>query len=400
MQVINFIKTVVAEVAERPIADRLRHVIQKLAAMSIRANYDPVGPEGSPSRVLLHSTRYNARNYQVAAECNGIIIDYSTWEVVYRPPELPNSQFAVAKVAENFVDYNVYALNDGTVVGLYYYHGKWRISTARGIDMGDVPLFGNNNVAQVTYQQAIEIAMSTAKMPAPKNLEAYARGEVDSPQPRALRWDELDVDASYTVGFTHPAMHFSKFTGMWMIRAVETRVDGSQLDTRQYEVPEQQQVVYPTFSALQQACAADAGWGFMMRSRNPEKTGVNSTIIMESRRMTLVRQLVYDRHLGEEAETLGVTREHLAFTQCLLDANRDGYIQLYPERAALQASALASIAQCADEVVAGPAVPYSTAAWFKARCAKMTRAQVLDFMLIREHTSVWLRHLEKAGLLP
>jgi hypothetical protein len=417
MPVIDFIKNTVAPLQDRPVSERLHHVIQKLATLGIKAHYDPAPVEqngrASPTRVLLYSSRYNARNYQLASECNGLILDYTTWEVVYRPPELPNSQFTVTRVAENFHEYDVFALNDGTVVGLYYYLGSWRICTARGLDMAATPLMGPNP-DKVTYQQAVEQAMAAAKFPHPADHEAAAAGEIEAPCPRALQWDELDVDASYTVGFTHPAAHFSKFTGMWIIRAVVTTSNVA-IDTHQYEIPEQQRIAagegtnFPTLRSIQQACADTnyPGWGFMLRSRSPDVTGADSTVLLESRRMALVRQLVYDRHMDQDAAAFGVTREQLAFTRCLID-QRVGYIRLYPERAELQARAVESLNRVADQVIGdeNKRKQKNTAAWLRAHIARtrdpsrMTRAQVLDFMLTREHISVLLRHLQQAALLP
>ena len=417
----SFIDTIHAAVADYnkqhlapTTAERLRHVIQTLNGVGIKANYDPVPatvngrPAEGPTRVLFYSTRYNVRN----PECNGIILDFTTWQVVYRPPEIPNAQFTVARVADNFAEYDIFDLNDGTVVGLYHYQDKWRIATARGLDMGAVRWCG------ISYQTALESAMAQAKYPAPSR-----QGESPDLESRPLLWSELDIDVSYTVGFTHPKMHFSQHGGMWLIRArvTNTEIDisddqtalacqpGPLLDLAQFEMPVQRQVAAGTFASfrdLQQLCNDPKAtcWGFMMRSRDACLTGADSTVLIESRRMNLVRTMVYDRHMQEDADALGVTRKQLAFVQCLLDQNlRESYLQLYPQNAELQTRAVQELEEVADQVLVQPKKS-KAAAWFRSHLQRerplegLARQQVLDFMLTRAHISILLRHLQP--LLP
>lgn len=406
MPVIDIIQNALASLtgAETSLADRLHHVIKTLSPLGIKANYDPVAPGDVPSRVLFYSSRYNARNFATAAECNGIIFDYRTWQVLYRPPELPNAQFSATRVAENFADYDVFELYDGTVVGFYHYRGEWHIATARGLSMAGLTWRG------VTYRDAIEAAMQVAKFP-------DAAG-----QARALTWSELDPDVSYTLGFTHPGMHYSKHLGIWLIRA-RTR-DGEAVPLAQFEMPVQLDVTgrFATFNDLQTVCKNRdvSNWGYILRSRVPERTGADSTVIIESRHMNLVRTLVYDRNIMQNALLHGVTEQQFTFANSLLSQNmRENYLWLYPEHAARQAAAMQAIDLLASDVM--QPTKKEAAGWYRAHlqrlmptacgrgqactrmCANMhayTRTQVMDYIFNRSNINVLIKFLQREAQLP
>ena len=282
----------------------LMHVISQLSKRGIKCNYDPLTSD--THRVLLYSSRYNSKNYELASECNGIIFDYDTWEILCFPPELPNDNFDDKEVGKNFDQYDLFWAEDGTVVNLYCYNGSWRISTARGIDQNNV------NWRLVSYLDAVTAA--------------------------GLDFTLLDTSKCYTFGFTHPQMHFTKKTHLWYISSWSPETGRIWVEP---DLPfaVQRPATSSSWTDLLEMLnteysAENPVWGVIMRSRDPTKTGPNSTLLLESSTMRHVRMLDYDRSLGQEAKELDIPLDEYRFTVSLLDEHKyPAYLDIYPDNA-------------------------------------------------------------------
>jgi hypothetical protein len=101
-------------------------------------------------------------------------------------------------------------MNDGTIVSLYYYDNKWRISTTRGYDMG-----ASKWLSTKTYDEIVAIV-----------LQKYD-----------ISFDELDQSKYYTIGFHHPEYHpFMNEITAWSVSS-RNKID---------KLPQQPQVTFPS----------------------------------------------------------------------------------------------------------------------------------------------------------
>lgn len=293
---------------------RLTFVISQLNKKGIKCHYDP--PTSDESRVLLYSNRFNADNYELARECNGLIMDYSdkkSWPVVCRPPDLANARWDPIAVEKNMDEYDVYCARDGTVINLYYYNGKWCISTARGLDMGPLDWCGIN------YQKCWD-----------SMCKKYA-----------LDVKQFDVSTTYTFGFSHPKIHiYNGVEEMWFISAKKTdgaRVWRSPFDVKDSKenLPNQELAPKMTYEKMMVALESNDNYGFILRSNDVKKTGFNSTLYLESALMKKIRTHLYDRGLVDTAPEKYDRMKHLVLYSWLAgDARSKEFVTMFPRFAA------------------------------------------------------------------
>lgn len=81
----------------------------------------------------------------LSAEANGIITEYNEntkeWKILMVPTFNFNSSYLKMNDIQYFYNqnlYTVYKVYDGTIINLYYYNEKWRISTNKGYDVSDL----------------------------------------------------------------------------------------------------------------------------------------------------------------------------------------------------------------------------------------------------------------------
>ena len=149
----------------------------------IRCNYDPINNENN--RMILYSNR----DSKLAKQCNGLIIDYKTNDILCYPPIYPTTRYQKETLEKELKTATIYKAKNGTVINLYYYNNKWCISSLRGIELNDVKW-----CSRITYMEALTDCL-----------------------PDTWDWDNLDVSKTYTIGFTHPRFHFMESCEIWFI---------------------------------------------------------------------------------------------------------------------------------------------------------------------------------------
>lgn len=139
-------------------------------------------------RIILYVDRYNhVQHCNInPGVFNGLIfgLEENTWKVCCVPQNKFNySNFSISQEINTNIRnnlYNIYELNDGTTINLYWWNEKWVISTTRGIEMNDVK-----------WQHISYHAILT------ELLTHYPE----------FTWDKLDKNKTYTIGFNHPNFH-------------------------------------------------------------------------------------------------------------------------------------------------------------------------------------------------
>ncbi len=91
-----------------------------------------------PNLILIHGTSKSDATEELVAECNGIILDATTLEIVAHGMNCLQDGEALMTTSDTSVDsstsYSVEQSEDGTVLRLFCYQGEWIVATNRRID--------------------------------------------------------------------------------------------------------------------------------------------------------------------------------------------------------------------------------------------------------------------------
>lgn len=247
-------------------------------------------------RVLLTANRsVQTFKSKLHRQCNGVVLEYPTWNILAMPPPLINSKFRIADVAKHISEYTIYKINDGTTVTLYYYKDEWCMASTNGFDISNYKWIGDKSYRELFDEVAL----------------LYPDFNLDT----------LDRNYCYVIGFRHQVMHplLSEVNRMWYIMSYDLNLI-NKADIINYRVlniglPEQS--VFTTNKirkndivkilcannkhALQrykQSCGGNTpniNYGYILRSDSlPNHLECNSDIIMESSLLNKLKQMIYN----------------------------------------------------------------------------------------------------------
>lgn len=280
----------------------------------------------------LHTAK-NALNNHYIQECNGLVLEQKTWRPLVVPPR--TLRFNIDTDASNrFLHqglYHIYKAQDGTCFNLYYFKGKWVISTARGHTMNDVKWNGDK-----TYQEIITECLERI----------------------GLTWDtftsQLNQSNCYSFGFRHPLMQ--KFREgnsvdiyrLWFIQSVCLDENDPKYlwssdvspiviipaqDTYPSTVGNLRELYKLASSALQDYLdKKEICYGYILRSVNSEQTSEHSDLFIESSLMRTIRKTWYENNLIDQCHKAGWDKQLAITLHAYLDSqNYEIFCQLFPE---------------------------------------------------------------------
>ena len=102
--------------------------------------------------------------------------------VICNPIIKLENRFDKNYIIDNYNDYNIHYLSDGTIINLYYFEGKWRLGTKTCFDLTDMVYLNGK-----TWKQFFD--------------ESIAEYRND------FSYERLDKKKSYTIGFQHTEIH-------------------------------------------------------------------------------------------------------------------------------------------------------------------------------------------------
>ena len=285
--------------------------------------------------------------------------------------------------------YDIIQVSDGTVVNLYCWDHPtkgpiWCLSSSNGYDVSHLKWMGAKTYAEIVYELLMKHPAFVAETGMTLERDYLCEGDM------RLAFAKLDRSRSYTIGFRHGNFHpmGADPAGIWNIQAADLASgtplygpEGSGLPHIPRQALYTRDVIirlakaggrhgvgangtaiqvadldHISRTALEDAKAVIAGeaptvpplpaelrdegvhvcpfnYGFILRSRNPEKTGVYSDILCESPLLRRVRQLVYQRPSRQVREELDESSrlEYNALKAFLTTTNRDDFLALFPE---------------------------------------------------------------------
>ena len=107
--------------------------------------------ENNGDRMIMYTdvvtrSRPDINKHYMISKYNGLIIDMDTWNILCSPQNsFIDVMFARQQDLEQLWKknvYDVYKLNDGTTINLYWYKSKWTMSTTKGMEMNDIKWIG------------------------------------------------------------------------------------------------------------------------------------------------------------------------------------------------------------------------------------------------------------------
>lgn len=104
-------------------------------------------------------------------------------KLICKPQTYPSKRFAKAQICSSKVAYGYHELRDGTMVNMYWHGGRWCLGSARSSDLRDI-----RYSTEQTFGDLFEEAIGS-----------YPE----------FGYNLLDKSRTYTIVFSHPAMHNS-----------------------------------------------------------------------------------------------------------------------------------------------------------------------------------------------
>jgi len=283
-------------------------------------------------RRVIFTCSKSLRNYTfdiLCSECNGLILEASTegWNILVMPILSPKSNINTNKINNWLAEdlYNIYAMEDGTVINLYYYENEWVISTARGIYMNKVKF------NTLTYQEMLEECVEKVY-----DVKTF--------------YKNLDTSSCYTIGFKHPDLHpfqegsKTPIYKIWSIQSIDVKSLTKPMRKPIMEkFPVQRKYQFKTknmhnlykrlSSALQDYLEGKRpNYGYIMVSKNPNITHEFSIIMLESFLMSTIRNLWYNSAYIEFSKAKEYTKQNVILLNSFLDDNRTNtFTALFPK---------------------------------------------------------------------
>jgi len=312
-------------------------------------------------------------------ECNGLVIDARTWRALAVPPSAFNPRPATKAVDALLAEglYDIIRVDDGTVVTLYSWQhpvdgAVWALASSNGYDVSSLCWIGQLTYAEVFYDITSRLYPAFGAATG-MSLERKEDGTT------RLRFTSLDASRCYTVGFRHHNFHplAADPERMWQIQctdlsgATPTVVYSGGLPA----IPEQSLCADLAALASEAALAAgkpsdtpltveglralgrdafsratafiagragsapaaaalpaELNYGYILRSRDPSRTGEHSDILVETPLLERVRKFVYERapRTVRDELTSADRLEYNAMRAYLTASERLDFLALYP----------------------------------------------------------------------
>ena len=348
-------------------------------------------------RVLLsnscrgHNNGHRKRMPPLYHECNGVVIDATTWTPLVIPTRLlVNQGFKADAVNEVFAlddgiagtgGFEVIQVSDGTIMSLYNWTNplgvnRWALSTKKGYEMSNVKWIGEKSYAELVYEVFQKYGDFVAQTGASLRKERVG-GDAHA----WLEFTNLDPRLSYTFAFRHEETHplLIDRPDVWNIQAslpdkfliykdkglphipnqvIYTRAEINQMAETSGRLGVQRDPLdlatleHINRTSLDDAVAAiktrepvsnnpgragfrasPMNYGFILRRQGWEKRSATSDFLVESPLLAKLRQLAYTRpkHLvdvDEKTHTL-----YMSLKAFLAIKQKPVFLSLFPQYA-------------------------------------------------------------------
>ncbi len=262
----------------------------------------------------------------ICLDCNGLILEAPEWKPLCIPIPTSKNNLNTTKI-NGYIKankYDIYQIEDGTIVNLYFYGDKWTISTSRGYDMNDVKF------NSLTYNELLKECLDKSNV---------------SPQDF---YNTLDKNKCYTFGFKHPDIHpfwegKESVYKVWFIRSVNLTDLIVYSNTPLDSIPQQKKVnvgvknmnfIYKKLKNAYDNYVENGhvNYGYILADKNVNTLGDDSMIILESSLLQNIRNLWYNGAYIKFSQTHNFDRIKTILLHAYLDDNRtEKFLTLFPQ---------------------------------------------------------------------
>ena len=277
-------------------------------------------------RMVFYSSknqRFN-KSDDLKLECNGLVFDTKNLKTLVIPQLLHKSGIDTDVINNHLNNdlYDILCVDDGTVINLYYWIDSWRISTARSYDLTD------KKWSIMTYKEVVKDILGERE-------DAF--------------YNTLDKEKCYTFGLKHKDLHpflegkdepVNKF---WFIQSVDLKDHSIS-----YNFKNDLEILGSTYSNIESKNIKELfpllkkslndfiyrknetkiNYGYILRSKDPKKTGENSIILLESSLLQNIRKLFYHSSFNKVSQEMDYDRETYIIINSFLDVNRNYLFKL------------------------------------------------------------------------
>lgn len=324
----------------------------------IKSSYEPIpgeshdtssdekGTESGIGKRMVFSLTSRARAETMTQLSNGLIVERDTWRPLVIPP--PTSQGSlITSLVDNMLAqelYEIYPIQDGTTVHLYYFGDAWRISTANSYDVTNI----NFTNTQLTYLDILNDVLSH-------------NGHISF----AAFTQHLNKSCSYSCVVTHPDIHL-----YWKGRNMPYRIvlihradlasftchkdwniilESESKEAVQPKVPDVQkpinffehQISSLTIKQLKNMCnnafaeentklREDLEFGVILRTKDPATTGNISYITLESEKYNNIKHMLYDNTIYRNMQPDFDRENYILLHSYLSHHYHDIFIDMFP----------------------------------------------------------------------
>ena len=306
----------------------IRNVLYKKGILS---NYNQL--DGRMICYTSINNRFNLTSKSLNLVCNGIVIDIDKLKLLV-VPQLNCISNLNTDIANTYLYndlYDIYKLEDGTVINLYWWSAedRWIISTKRSYDSTD------KKYNTKSYKEIIS--------------DIIIKSNDEKTNENAF-YDTLDKGRSYTFGIKHPDIHpFNEGTGvdiykMWFIQSVDLEKNNVYYEyTNNINIHNQQLTdnnivsIRELYGKLPKAYNDfhnnnNVNYGYILKSRDYTKTNEYSIILLESSLMKMIRSLLYNNKFTIVSHNMNYDKQLYTILNAYLFRNNYRiFKQLFPQ---------------------------------------------------------------------
>jgi hypothetical protein len=273
--------------------DFIKNLIKLCEDNDIYFNYER-DVNGNILRIIFRIRKNKKIHPLIYYYCNGLIIDSQKWKVIALPPMAFNKRQLYNKVTSLIDYYDIFKVIDGTIVTIYYYNNKWNISSSNGYDVSSYYWMGELTYAEIIYELITKFY--------PELINTLEITIEDS----NIHFNNLDTGYSYTIGFRHHNFHIilNDPEKIWNIQKTNIKTydicfnEGIPGIPSQEALPKQtiDELIYTNKNSLHVAITTKEtfNYGYILKSKNIEKTGELSNILISSMLLQKIKENIYE----------------------------------------------------------------------------------------------------------
>jgi hypothetical protein len=358
MDIIKFIKN-----SGETDLSKIRSLIYKKGILS---SYNTDG------RMIFHTAvnnRFNQSNDWLNLTCNGLVVDVNNLKVLAIPQLNCISHIEMSTVNTYMYHdlYDIYKINEGTIINIYWWNNAWVISTSKGYDLTDkTPMSGsktykemlaeilkrNYDEKELIIDRALYEKSYMIKDPLDTNETILKDLHFVEPTPEDLFYNLLDNENSYTFGFKHPSMHpfreckSDDIYNMWFVQSVnlKTCVVNNEFKNnlnigRQTRLTHKVKNIKELYTKLNRAYddfdfdyINKINYGYIFKSRNFTHTREYSVILLESSLMKNLRMFCYNKNIIKNVQESNYDQYlYMIVHSYLKNTNHKKFKRMFPQ---------------------------------------------------------------------